>query len=107
MSATLPPGRHPPCPVHAEIDPPAQCMLGYGQQAGGMHPTGMHSCYVSVTALIVPFFDSSYSRSFWHKLLLLSNYFFNYWSRLVKDRSVGLLKVCSHTDSETDTKTNR
>ena len=24
--------------------PPAQCMLGYGQQAGGMHPTGMHSC---------------------------------------------------------------
>ena len=24
--------------------PPAQCMLGYGQQAGGTHPTGMHSC---------------------------------------------------------------
>ena len=24
--------------------PPAQCMLGYGQQAGGKHPTGMHSC---------------------------------------------------------------
>ena len=23
---------------------PVQCMLGYGQQAGGMHPTGMHSC---------------------------------------------------------------
>ena len=23
---------------------PAQCMLGYGQQAGGTHPTGMHSC---------------------------------------------------------------
>ena len=23
--------------------PPAQCMLGYGQQAGGTHPTGMHS----------------------------------------------------------------
>ena len=21
-----------------------QCMLGYGQQAGGTHPTGMHSC---------------------------------------------------------------
>ena len=33
------PGRH----------PPAQCMLGYGQQAGGTYPTGMHSClgYVS------------------------------------------------------------
>ena len=26
--------------------PPVQCMLGYGQQAGGMHPTGMHSCSV-------------------------------------------------------------
>ena len=37
--------RHPlPCPVHAGIHPPVQCMLGYGQQAGGMHPTGMQSC---------------------------------------------------------------
>ena len=25
--------------------PPAQCMLGYGQQAGGTHPTGMQSCF--------------------------------------------------------------
>ena len=24
--------------------PPVQCMLGYGQQAGDMHPIGMHSC---------------------------------------------------------------
>ena len=24
--------------------PPAQCMLGYGQQVGGTHPTGIHSC---------------------------------------------------------------
>ena len=24
---------------------PQQCMLGYGQQAGGTHSTGMHSCY--------------------------------------------------------------
>ena len=31
--------RHPPGKT-----PPAQCMLGYGQQAGGTHPTGMHSC---------------------------------------------------------------
>ena len=38
-------GIHTPCPVHAGIHPsPAQCMLGYSQQAGGMHPTGMHSC---------------------------------------------------------------
>ena len=34
---TTPPSRHPPpCPVHA---------ARYGQQAGGMHPTGMESCY--------------------------------------------------------------
>ena len=33
-------GRHPPGQVH----PPPQCMLGYGQQAGGTHPAGMHSC---------------------------------------------------------------
>ena len=28
--------------------PPAQCLLGYGQQAGGTHPTGMHSYFVYV-----------------------------------------------------------
>ena len=41
-----PPGQTPPCPVHAGIHtpPPGQCMLGYSQQAGGTHPTGMHSC---------------------------------------------------------------
>ena len=61
-------GRHPPRQVHplsryipwagtspGQIHPPTQCMLGYtpaaqqcrlgyGQQAGGTHPTGMHSC---------------------------------------------------------------
>ena len=25
--------------------PIGQCMLGFSQQAGGMHPTGMHSCF--------------------------------------------------------------
>ena len=38
----------PPCPVHAGIHPPAQCMLGYNPPAAtaadGTHPTGMHSC---------------------------------------------------------------
>ena len=30
---------------HPHIQAPsAQCMLGYGQQAGGKHPTGMLSC---------------------------------------------------------------
>ena len=28
--------------------PPAQCMLGYGQQACGTHPTGMQSCLAIV-----------------------------------------------------------
>ena len=34
LVSPYPPGRH----------PLAQCMLGYGQQAGGTHPTGMQSC---------------------------------------------------------------
>ena len=38
---TLPLGRHLPG-RHSPL--PAQCMLGYGQQAVGTHPTGMHSC---------------------------------------------------------------
>ena len=27
-----------------DTHPTMQCMLGYDQQAGGTHPTGMHSC---------------------------------------------------------------
>ena len=42
-------GYIPPCPLHAGIHPPAQYMLGYGQQAGGTHPTGMHSCFKKVS----------------------------------------------------------
>ena len=34
--ADTPLGQTPPCTVHAGR---------YGQQAGGMHPTGMQSCY--------------------------------------------------------------
>ena len=44
-----PPGQvHPPWQVHpyGHLHFPRQCMLGYGQQAGGTHPTGMHSCLV-------------------------------------------------------------
>ena len=36
-----PPGRYP----LGRYTPRPQCMLGYGQQAGGTHPTGMHYCY--------------------------------------------------------------
>ena len=39
---TPPLGRHPP-----GRHPPAQCMLGYSQQMGSTHSTGMHSCYSS------------------------------------------------------------
>ena len=35
-------GRPPP----GQTPPPAQCMLGYGQQTGGTHPTGMQSCFL-------------------------------------------------------------
>ena len=52
----VPPGRCTPRQVHPQADtlpqagtpprytPRPQCMLGYCQQAGGTHPTGMHSC---------------------------------------------------------------
>ena len=38
---TTTPGRYTPW---EGTSPWPQCMLGYGQQAGGTHPTGMHSC---------------------------------------------------------------
>ena len=33
-------------PLDKHPIPPPQCMLGYGQQVGGTHPNGMHSCLV-------------------------------------------------------------
>ena len=55
---------HPSCPVYAMIHtPPAQCMLGYDQQAGGTHPTGMHSCLTKLVSVVVqlsPVFRSYY-----------------------------------------------
>ena len=39
-----PPAGTPPRQVH-----PRQSMLGYGQQVGGTHPTGMHSCFLIVS----------------------------------------------------------
>ena len=43
------PGQVPPRQVHSRAGTPPgryprQCMLGYGQQACGAHPAGMHSC---------------------------------------------------------------
>ena len=40
--ADTPLDRHP----QADNPPPAHCIHGYGQQAGGTHPTGMHSCFL-------------------------------------------------------------
>ena len=38
---------HTPLPSACwDTHPPAQCMLGYSQQAGSTHLTGMHSCLV-------------------------------------------------------------
>ena len=39
--ARIPPGHTHP------LGTPPQCMLEYSQQAGSMHPTGMHSCSYS------------------------------------------------------------
>ena len=51
---TLPLGRHTPPPGQTHPSPwagtpPVQCMLGYSQQAGVTHPTGMHSCNVTIS----------------------------------------------------------
>ena len=52
-------GRHPPRPDPPGQTPQAdtprrvQCMLGYGQQAGGTHPTGMHSCFKKVQIIVL------------------------------------------------------
>ena len=44
-----PPGRHSHLGRHPlKVDPSGQTTpysTGHGQQASGMHPTGMHSCY--------------------------------------------------------------
>ena len=57
-------GRYTPQQVHSRAGTPwpgaplvgtllcRQCMLGYGQQAGGMHPTGMHSCFWGLSLYI-------------------------------------------------------
>ena len=60
----LPPGRYTPSryippagtplgryTLPGRCTPLCQCMLGYGQQAGSTHPTGMHSCLVEFYAI--------------------------------------------------------
>ena len=53
---TLPPSgywdTHPLPSACWDTYPPAQCMLGYGQQAGGTHPTEVH-CWDTVNKRVV------------------------------------------------------
>ena len=42
--ADISPGQTPPTS--------AQCMLGYSEQAGGTHPTGMHSCFEIISVVV-------------------------------------------------------
>ena len=69
-AGTLPPGQVPPRQVHppgrytpsarytpsGQVHPrhvhPQQCMLGYGQQAGGTNPNGKHSCSFIKTLIL-------------------------------------------------------
>ena len=48
-----PPGRH----------PPVQCMLGYGQQAGSTHPTGMQSCWHDFLLVLFTSFNSAIHKA--------------------------------------------
>ena len=56
--AGTPPGQvHPLAGTpHGQVHTPQQCMLGYGQQADGTHPTGMHSCSLIFFACLLFFF---------------------------------------------------
>ena len=47
--ADTPLGRHPLSSACWDTHTPTQCMLGYGQQAGGTHPTGMHFCFLNLS----------------------------------------------------------
>ena len=40
------PGQAPPLSSAGIHTPPLVDTTGYGQQAGGTHPTGMHSCFI-------------------------------------------------------------
>ena len=54
-------GTHPPC-RHPRQTPPVQCMLGYGQQTGVTHLTGMHS---SLWSLCKSLYVGKYSSCDW------------------------------------------
>ena len=58
---------------------PAQCMLGYSQQVGGAHPTGMHSCWMlshdddNMTTCLYGIVRSS--RQYWYMWWICLHFF--------------------------------
>ena len=66
------PGRYTP----RQVTPSAHCMLGYGQQAGGTHPTGMQSSY-SVSLLLKITYQQEVNGT---------TEFFNYYAYLLARR---------------------
>ena len=62
-------GRHPTGQTHSPrtdtlwADTPLQCMLGYGQQVVGTHPTGMHSCLFISESFLIKFCIIVYTKS--------------------------------------------
>ena len=51
QAGTHPPSRYIPPGRYPLAGTPQQCMLGYGQQVGGTHPTGMYSCLFMLSKL--------------------------------------------------------
>ena len=87
-----------PYPVHAGIHTPPKCMLEYGQQAGGMHPTWIHSCSLMWwMSHILPFTSPLDSRNIaisihylviQFKSVIIRKYYFNL--RMIRDFKWGL-----------------
>ena len=83
-----PPGRHPPADtpwadtpwaVPLRRPPPAQCMVGYGQQAGGTHPTGMQFCNIEILPFVLV----------WSYFLIMFQAFLTLHDRILRNRKPG------------------
>ena len=48
LPGQTPPGETPPRQTSPGQTPPVPNTTGYGQQAGGTHPTGMHTCFMNI-----------------------------------------------------------
>ena len=80
-----------------------QCMLGYGQQAGGTHPTGMHSCFIILTPDIKELVDQCCRLLY----SLYADYLYNVqegdsrerFHELVRDAVAEMLPCLSHSSA--------